>query len=84
MHCDQKKNQVIYSKTDLLEISSKGLYLYITQLLIRLKFSDYVRSQTGYLDQTKFLTDLEDKTECLLSLEKFMQIRSQTEVWSKN
>ena len=34
-------------------------------------------------DQTKFWSDLED-TERLLSLEKFMQIRSQTEVWSKN
>jgi len=34
-------------------------------------------------DQTEFWTDLEDKTERLLSLEKFMQIRTQTEVWSK-
>jgi len=31
-------------------------------------------------DQTEFWTDLEDKTERLLSLEKFMQIRTQTDV----
>jgi len=35
-------------------------------------------------DQTNFWSDLEDKTERLSSLEKFMQIRSQTEIWSKN
>jgi len=35
-------------------------------------------------DQTEFWTDLEDKTECLSSLEKFMQIRTKTKVWSKN
>jgi len=33
------------------------------------------------VDQTEFQTDLEDKTERLSSLEKFMQIGSQTEVW---
>jgi len=33
----------------------------------------------------EFWTDLEDKTiERLSSLEKFMQIRSRIEVWSKN
>jgi len=35
-------------------------------------------------DQTKFWTEFEDQTECLSSLEKFMQIRSQTRVWSEN
>ena len=45
---------------------------------IRPKCSDLVRS--FLVDQTEFRTDLEDKTECLSSLEKFMQIRSQTEV----
>ena len=35
-------------------------------------------------DQTEFLTNIEDKTERLSSLEKFMQIKTQTEVWSKN
>jgi len=35
-------------------------------------------------DQTEFWTDLEDQTKCLLSLEKFMQIRPQIEVWSNN
>jgi len=44
--CDQKKNQVISSKT--LEISSKGLYFYIIQLPIRPKCSDYVRSFYGF------------------------------------
>jgi len=29
-------------------------------------------------------SDLEDKTERLSSLEKFMQIRTKTEIWSKN
>jgi len=35
-------------------------------------------------DQTEFRTGVNDKTERLSSLEKFMQIRSQTEIWSKN
>jgi len=35
-------------------------------------------------DQTAFCADLEDQTERLPSLEKFVQIRSQTGVWSKN
>jgi len=35
-------------------------------------------------DHTEFWTDLEDKTKRLSSLENVMQIRSQTEVWSKN
>jgi len=35
-------------------------------------------------DKTEFWTDLEDKTERLSSLEKFVQIRSQTGVWSQN
>jgi len=39
--------------------------------------------RSNLVDQTEFGTDLEDKTE-RLSLEKFMQIRTQTEVWSKN
>jgi len=34
--------------------------------------------------KTEFWSDLEDKTERLSSLEKFMQIRTKTEVWSKN
>ena len=35
-------------------------------------------------DQTEFWTDREDKTERLSSLDKFVQISTQTEVWSKN
>jgi len=38
----------------------------------------YIRSTL--VDQTEFWTDFEDKTERLSSLEKFMQIRTQTEV----
>jgi len=37
---------------------------------------------SDFEDQIEFWTDLEDQTECLSSLEKFMQIRSQTGVWS--
>ena len=40
--------------------------------------------QSDLVDQTEFWTDLEYKTKCLSSLEKFMQIRTQTEVWSKD
>jgi len=36
------------------------------------------------VNQTEFWTDLEYKTKRLSSLEKFMQIRTQTEVWSKD
>ena len=32
------------------------------------------------VDQTEFWSDLEDKTERLSSIEKFMQIRTETEV----
>jgi len=35
-------------------------------------------------NQTQFWTDLVDQTERLSLLEKFMQIRSQSGVWSKN
>jgi len=35
-------------------------------------------------DHIKFWTDLKYRTERLSSLEKFMQIRSQTGVWSKD
>ena len=37
-----------------------------------------------HADQIKFWTGIEDKTEGLSSLKKFMQIRTQTEVKSKN
>jgi len=71
--------------SDFLEISSKGPYVYITQLPIRLNCSvgrQDIRSDL--VDRTELWTDIEDKTERLLSLEKFMQIRTKTEVWSKN
>ena len=35
-------------------------------------------------NQSQFWTDLVDQTERLSLLEKFMQIRSQSGVWSKN
>jgi len=35
-------------------------------------------------DKMEFWTILEDQTECLPSIEKFMQMRSQTGVWFKN
>jgi len=38
--CDQKKNQVLSAKSELLEISIEGLYFYLKQLLIRLNCSD--------------------------------------------
>ena len=40
--------------------------------------------RSDLVDQTEFWSDLEDKTERLSSLEKFMQIRTKTKVWSKN
>ena len=40
--------------------------------------------RSALVDQTEFWSDLEDKTERLSSLEKFMQIRTKTKVWSKN
>ena len=58
------------------------------QLPIRPKCSDKFGPRpdiwSDLEDQPEFLTDFEDKIERLSSLEKFMQIRSQTAVWSKN
>jgi len=52
-------------------------FFHLFQLQCRLDiWSDLV-------DQTEFWSDLEDKTERLSSLEKFMQIRTKTEVSSK-
>jgi len=38
---------------------------------------------SDFVDHTDLCTDLEDQTERLSSLKKFMKIRSQTEVWCK-
>jgi len=74
-------------------ISSKRLALKVCiftlcscqlDLSVQIKFGLRPDIWSGLEEQTKFWTDLEDQTKCLLSLEKFMQIRSQTEVWSKN
>jgi len=58
-------------------------------LPIRLSCSDFKFAlrpdiRSDLVDQTDFWTDLEDKTERLSSLEKFMQIMTKTKVWSKN
>ena len=47
-------------------------------------YSYYNTIRSDLVDQTKFWSDLEEKTERLSSLEKFMQIRTKTEVCSKN
>ena len=64
------------------------MYFYIMQLPIRPNCSDKFGLRLDICSdlegQTEFWTDLEDKTKCLSSLEKFMQIRSQTGVWFKN
>ena len=55
-----------------------------TDALVQIKFGLRPDIWSDLEDQTEFWTDLEDKTKRLSSLEKFMQIRIQTEVWSKN
>ena len=40
--------------------------------------------RSDLVDQTEFWSDLEDKTERLSSLDKFMQVRTKTEVCSEN
>ena len=85
--CNQKKNQVISSETlSDLEISSKGLFLRSSRLcwVVQIKFGLRPDIRSDLVDQTEFWTDLKCKTERLSSIEKFMQIRTQTEVWSKN
>jgi len=49
--------------------------------VVQIKFCLRPDIWSGLVDQTEFWTDLEDKTE---RLSKIMQIKSQTEVWSKN
>ena len=51
--------------------------------IVQIKFGLRPDISCDIEDQTEFWTDLEDKTERLSSLEKFMQIRTQTEVWCK-
>ena len=91
--CDKKKIKwfLLRVQSDLLEISSKDLYFYITHCrldwIVQIKFGlrpEWPDIWSDLEDQTEFWTDLEDKTERLSSLEKFMQIRTQTEVWSVN
>jgi len=52
--------------------------------IVEIKFGLRPNIWSDLEDQTEFWTDREDKTERLSSLDKFMQIRTQTEVWSKN
>ena len=58
------------------------MYSYITQLPVQIKFGLRPDIRSNLVDQAEFWTDLEDKIK-RLSLEKSMQIRTQTEVWSK-
>jgi len=52
--------------------------------MVQIKFGLRPDIRSDLVDQSEFWTDLEDKTERLSSLEKFMKIRTKTEVWSKN
>jgi len=53
--------------------------------LVLIKFGLRPDIWSDLVDQTEFWTDLEEKTKCLSSLKKCMQINAnQTEVWSKN
>ena len=57
--------------------------LVLLDWIVQIKFGlrPDIWSTANLVDQTEFWTDLEDKTERLSPLEKFMQIRTQTEVW---
>ena len=55
-----------------------------TDALVQIKFGLRLDIRSDLVVQTEFWSDLEDKTERLSSLEKFMQIRTKTEVCSKN
>ena len=85
--CDQKKKISIRLSSDL-EIRSKGLFFTLRSCrldwIVQIKFGLILDILSDLVDQTNFWSDLEDKTERLSSLEKFMQIRTKTEVWSKN
>ena len=52
--------------------------------IVQIKFGLRQGIWSDLKDQIEFWTDLEDQTERLLSLEQFTQIRTKTEVWSKN
>jgi len=56
----------------------------LTAPIVQIKFGLRPDIRSDLVDQTEFWTDLECKTERLSSLETFVQIRTQTEVWSKN
>jgi len=83
---NQKKNQVISSKR-LVWLAGKVCILTCScQLdqIVWIKFGLRPDIWSDLEDHTKFWTDLKYRTERLSSLEKFMQIRSQTGVWSKD
>ena len=46
--------------------------------IVQIKFGLRPDIRSDLVDQTEIWSDLEDKTERLLSLEKFMQIRTKT------
>jgi len=77
---------LLIEKDYLLAVRGRGLHFCITQLVIRPNCSGYVWSQTklvDYLvDYPEVSDNLQDKTKLLLSLEKFMQIRTNFKVRS--
>ena len=87
----RKKNQVISSKTSLISqrLAAKvRIFTYAvadqTELFGLSLVLDWIFIRSDLVDQTEFWSDLEDETERLSSLEKFMQIRTKTKLWSKN
>ena len=86
-----EKNQVISSKTLVwspMRLAAKvcifTLRSWRLDWIVQIKFGLRPDIRSDLVDQTEFWTDLECKTERLSSLETFVQIRTQTEVWSKN
>jgi len=71
-------------KDYLLAIRGKDLHFCITEFWIRPNCWDYLRSETKLVDYLvdyhEFLDNSQDKTKRLLSLEKFMQIRTNPKV----
>jgi len=60
------------------------IFLFTVDWIVQIKFGLRLDIRSDLVDQTEFWSDLEDNTERLPSLEKNMQIRTKTEVCSKN
>jgi len=80
---DKPKDKVFSANRKELSLSDrgKGLHFYITEFGIRPNCSDYLWSQTKLVDYPEVLDNLQGKTK-RLSLKKFMQIRTNTQVRS--